>query len=71
MHCPWTKKTYKKRKDCYRLKIRKHYNLTYHLRVGFTITRKQARLEEYLKRKLRHKPLPPTSPSYLYLNRKV
>jgi len=58
MNCPWTKKTYRRRKDCFVMRIRKHCNPTYHLRIGFTVQRKQARLEEYLKKKLRHKPLP-------------
>jgi intein-encoded DNA endonuclease-like protein len=44
-------KTYQAKKDCYRICIRKSSNETFYQRVGFTITSKKKRLEDYLRRK--------------------
>jgi intein-encoded DNA endonuclease-like protein len=44
-------KTYQAKKDCYRIFIRKSSNETFYRRVGFTIRRKQERLEAYLRRR--------------------
>ena len=54
---PGRKKTYKKRRDCFIMLIRMHCNPTYHLRVGFTIKRKQERLEQYVRRRQATQPL--------------
>jgi len=59
---PRMKKTYKKRRDCFVMWIRRHCNPTYHLRIGFTIKRKRRRLEKYLEKGLDHNPLPQPSP---------
>ena len=69
LYDPRTGKVYKKRRDCYVLRIRTCCNLTYYQRVGFTITRKRRRLEKYLKK--HHTPLPQPFSYNLYLCRKV
>jgi intein-encoded DNA endonuclease-like protein len=50
MHDPRTGKQYKTKKDCYCLYIRAESLLKFYRHVGFTIRRKQKRLEEYLRR---------------------
>ena len=54
-HDPLTGKRYK---DCYYLRIRVSSNITFYRKVGFTIRRKQERLENYIKRR----PAKPPSP---------
>ena len=62
---PRTGKTYERKRNCYTLQIRTHYNLAYYQRVGFMIARKRQKIEEYLKRRLGHPPLPQlSSPIY-------
>jgi intein-encoded DNA endonuclease-like protein len=51
-------KKYTHNKDCHRLHIRASSNMSFYRYVGFTITRKQIRLESYVKRTTR-KPTPP------------
>jgi intein-encoded DNA endonuclease-like protein len=47
---PITGKTYTTKKDCYRIYILSCSNVNFYHRIGFTIRRKQERLEEYLRR---------------------
>ncbi|MEM2519749.1 MAG: hypothetical protein QXE48_05695, partial [Nitrososphaerota archaeon] len=44
-------KTYLRKKDVYRIYIRMRDLLKFHQLVGFTIQRKQKRLEEYLRKR--------------------
>jgi len=48
MHDPRTRKQYKTNEDCYYLYIGVESLLNFYLYIGFTIRRKQKRLEEYL-----------------------
>jgi intein-encoded DNA endonuclease-like protein len=50
MHDPKTGKQYKTKKDCYRIYIRAESLLKFYRHIGFTIPRKQKRLEDYLRR---------------------
>lgn len=50
MKCPKTGKVYEKKKDIYILHVKKKSIPTSYQKIGFTIKRKQKRLEEYLKR---------------------
>jgi intein-encoded DNA endonuclease-like protein len=50
MHDPRTGKQYKTKKDCYYIYILADSLLNFYLYIGFTIPRKQKRLEEYLRR---------------------
>ena len=50
MHDPRTGKQYTANKDCYYIYILADSLLNFYLYVGFTLKRKQKRLEEYLKR---------------------
>jgi intein-encoded DNA endonuclease-like protein len=50
MHDPRTGKQYKTNEDCYYLYIGVESLLNFYLYIGFTIKRKQKRLEEYLRR---------------------
>jgi intein-encoded DNA endonuclease-like protein len=50
IHDPRTGKKYVTNKDCYRIYIRVSSNTNFYRYVGFAITRKQARLENYVKR---------------------
>jgi len=50
MHDPRTGKPYKANQDCYCLYIRAESLLKFYRNIGFTIRRKQKRLEEYLRR---------------------
>jgi intein-encoded DNA endonuclease-like protein len=50
MHDPKTGKQYKTKKDCYYIYIRTESLQKFHQHIGFSIRRKQKRLEEYLKR---------------------
>jgi len=50
MHDPRTGKLYKTKKDCYYIYIRTESLLNFYLYIGFTIEKKQKRLEEYLRR---------------------
>jgi intein-encoded DNA endonuclease-like protein len=50
MHDPRTGKQYKTKKDCYYIYIGAESLLNFYLYIGFTIERKQKRLEEYLRR---------------------
>jgi len=49
---------YSRNKDCHRLHIRASSNMSFYRYIGFTITSKQIRLENYVKRTTR-KPTPP------------
>jgi intein-encoded DNA endonuclease-like protein len=49
-HNPTTGKQYKTNEDCYYLYIRTSSNTNFYRHIGFTIRRKQKRLEEYLRR---------------------
>jgi intein-encoded DNA endonuclease-like protein len=49
MHDPRTRKQYKTNEDCYYLYIGVESLLNFYLYIGFTIRRKQKRLEEYLR----------------------
>ena len=60
-------KIYTTNKDCYCLHIRANSNTTFYRKVGFTIKRKQKRLENYIKR-CQAKPPSPPSPPYTILN---
>jgi intein-encoded DNA endonuclease-like protein len=61
---PRTGKQYPRNKDCYRVYIRARSNTNFYRHIGFTIRRKQRRLEEYIKNKT--SPPPPFSyPAYL------
>ena len=53
-------KKYTHNKDCHRLHIRASSNMSFYRYVGFTITRKQIRLESYVKRTTRKPTSPPT-----------
>ena len=64
---PITGKPYIRKKDCYYIHIRTCCNLTFYRKVGFTIKRKQKRLENYIKR-CQAKPPSPPSPPYTILN---
>ncbi|MCS7126322.1 MAG: hypothetical protein NZ929_05375, partial [Aigarchaeota archaeon] len=48
MKCPRTGKIYKRKRDTYMIYVKKRSFPTFYLKVGFTITRKQKRLEEHL-----------------------
>jgi intein-encoded DNA endonuclease-like protein len=48
---PRTGKQYPRNKDCYRVYIRARSNTNFYRHIGFTIRRKQRRLEEYIKNK--------------------
>jgi len=50
MHDPRTGKLYKTKKDCYYIYIRTETLPNFYRFIGFTIKRKQKRLEEYLRR---------------------
>jgi intein-encoded DNA endonuclease-like protein len=50
IHDPRTGKQYKANKDCYYIYILAKSLLTFYRHIGFTVRRKQKRLEEYLKR---------------------
>jgi intein-encoded DNA endonuclease-like protein len=50
MHDPRTGKQYKTKKDCYYIYIRAKSLPRFYRYIGFTINRKQKRLEEYLRR---------------------
>jgi intein-encoded DNA endonuclease-like protein len=50
MHDPRTGKQYKTNEDCYYIYIRAESLLKFYRYIGFTIPRKQKRLEEYLRR---------------------
>jgi intein-encoded DNA endonuclease-like protein len=51
MHDPRTGKQYKTKKDCYYIYIRAESLPKFYQLIGFTIRRKQKRLEDYLRRK--------------------
>jgi len=51
MHDPRTGKQYPRNNDCYYIYIRAESLLNFYLYIGFTIPRKQKRLEDYLRRK--------------------
>jgi len=55
---PRTGKKYVANKDCYRIYIRSRSSVSFYKHVGFTIRRKQRRLENYVKRTTRM-PTPP------------
>jgi len=55
---PRTGKQYISNKDCYYIYVRTSSNINFYRYIGFTITRKQIRLENYVKRTTR-KPTPP------------
>ncbi len=55
IHDPRTGKKYLTKKDAYRIRIKANGNRKFYEKIGFTIRRKQKRLEEYLRR---HKPNP-------------
>jgi intein-encoded DNA endonuclease-like protein len=50
MHDPRTGKQYKTKKDCYYIYILAESLLNFYLYIGFTVRRKQKRLEDYLRR---------------------
>jgi len=50
-HDPRTEKQYSTNKDVYEIYIRTSSNINFHRHIGFTIRRKQMRLEEYLRRR--------------------
>jgi intein-encoded DNA endonuclease-like protein len=50
MHDPRTGKQYKTKKDCYYIYIRAESLPKFYRHIGFTIPRKQKRLEDYLRR---------------------
>ena len=52
IHDPRTGKQYVSRKDCYYIYILARSNTNFYKHVGFTITRKQRRIENYIKRSL-------------------
>jgi intein-encoded DNA endonuclease-like protein len=56
---PRTGKKYSHNKDVYVIYVRASSNMSFYRYVGFTIRRKQIRLESYIKRSTR-KPTPPT-----------
>jgi intein-encoded DNA endonuclease-like protein len=58
IHDPRTGKKYVANKDCYRIYIRSRSSVSFYKHVGFTIRRKQRRLENYVKRTTRM-PTPP------------
>jgi intein-encoded DNA endonuclease-like protein len=58
IHDPRTGKKYVANKDCYRIYIRSRSSVSFYKHVGFTIRRKQIRLENYVKRTTRM-PTPP------------
>jgi len=65
IHDPMSGRKYMANKDVYVIGIRANNNLSFYEKVGFTIRRKQKRLEKYLRR--RHaKPLPLFSPLHAY-----
>jgi intein-encoded DNA endonuclease-like protein len=51
---------YSRNKDCHRLHIRASSNMSFYRYIGFTITRKQMRLENYVKRNTITPAPPPT-----------
>jgi len=57
---PRTEKKYSRNKDCHRLHIRASSNINFYRYIGFTITSKQAWLENYVKRNTGAPTLPPT-----------
>jgi intein-encoded DNA endonuclease-like protein len=59
---PRTGKQYTTKKDCYYIYIRTRNNMNFYRHIGFTITKKQRRIEEYIKRTIRRpKPSPTIS----------
>jgi intein-encoded DNA endonuclease-like protein len=46
------------KKDCYEIYIRSRSNKDFYENIGFTIRRKQIRLEEYIRRIRRPEPTP-------------
>jgi intein-encoded DNA endonuclease-like protein len=58
IHDPRTGKKYVTNMDCYRIYIRSRSSVSFYKHVGFTIRRKQIRLENYVKRTTRM-PTPP------------
>mgnify|MGYP003928885709 CR=1 FL=1 len=59
IHNPRTGKRYVTKKDCYHIYIRASSNTNFYKHVGFTVRRKQIRLENYINRANRRpKPLP-------------
>jgi intein-encoded DNA endonuclease-like protein len=61
IHDPRTGKKYVANKDCYRIYIRSRSSVSFYKHVGFTIRRKQRRLENYVERTTRM-PTPSTQP---------
>jgi intein-encoded DNA endonuclease-like protein len=51
LYDPRSGKVYTRKKDCYRIYVRAEGNADFYRIVGFTILRKRARLEAYLKRR--------------------
>ncbi len=62
MHNPRTGKKYLARKDLYLIYIRASSNRRFYEKVGFSIRRKQKRLEDYLRRRPSQTPSPHFSP---------
>jgi len=63
MRDPKTGKQYARNKDCYRIYIRTRSNTNFHKNIGFTIEKKQRRLEEYIK--MKNKTLSGTFPNQI------
>jgi intein-encoded DNA endonuclease-like protein len=66
IHDPRTGKQYTHNKDAYVIYIRASSNTNFYRYVGFTITRKQARLENYVKRNTGAPTLPHHFPHSTY-----
>ena len=60
IHDPRTGKQYMTKKDCYYIYIRASSNANFYKYIGFTIKRKQQRLEEYIRRTTSTPTPPPT-----------
>jgi intein-encoded DNA endonuclease-like protein len=60
IHDPRTGKQYMAKKDCYYIYIRASSNANFYKYIGFTIKRKQQRLEEYIRRTTSTPTPPPT-----------
>jgi intein-encoded DNA endonuclease-like protein len=56
--------SYKRRKDSYYIYIKANGNINFYKNVGFTIKRKQKRLENYIRRRQPNHPLPSSLPSF-------
>ena len=56
--------SYRRRKDSYYIYIKANGNINFYKNMGFTIKRKQKRLENYIRRRQPNHPLPSSLPSF-------